>query len=134
MTGPDCSVVTLQEVASTRCRNPCESGWDAGSLRQCSIIAVRPWRTSGTVSLNVSQTDLDTKLVCCFHAVFPDLNVAQIRSAATTSLPAWDSVAMISLLNVIAEEFGIDIDWEKLDEITSYTAIRSMVAKRAPVS
>jgi len=41
---------------------------------------------------------------------------------------------MISLLNVIAEEFGIDIDWEKLDEITSYTAIRSMVAKRAPVS
>jgi acyl carrier protein len=76
------------------------------------------------------MNELDAKLLRCFQAVFPNLGPDQVPQASAETLQAWDSVAMINLLNIIAEEFGIEVDWENFQELTSYAAIRRMVNGR----
>ena len=73
----------------------------------------------------------EEKLIRCFQAVFPDLSPEQIRTASAETLQEWDSVAMINLLNLISEEFQIETDWDRVDELTSYQAVSAMVASRA---
>ena len=50
--------------------------------------------------------DVETRLVGCFQAVFPDLADADIRKASQETMDQWDSVAAITLVNVIEEEFS----------------------------
>ena len=73
----------------------------------------------------------EEKLIRCFQAVFPDLSPEHIRTASAETLQEWDSVAMINLLNLISEEFQIETDWDRVDELTSYQAVSAMVASRA---
>jgi acyl carrier protein len=74
------------------------------------------------------MNDQDAKLMRCFKAVFPRLSTEEITHASVETLVAWDSVAMISLFNIISEEFGIEIDWDNFQELTSYMAIKEMIA------
>ena len=77
------------------------------------------------------MNNYDARLMRCFEAVFPKLSAEQITQASSETLAAWDSVAMINLINVITEEFGIEADWESFQELTSYAAIREMIAGRS---
>ena len=63
------------------------------------------------------------KLVSCFQIVFPDLPVESIPSASQESVETWDSVASITLLNVVEDEAGVTVDLERLPELTSFGAI-----------
>jgi len=45
------------------------------------------------------------RLLTCFRTVFGELPDAEILNATTSTLAAWDSVASITLVNVIEEEF-----------------------------
>ncbi len=72
----------------------------------------------------------DEKLIRCFQAVFPGLSPDEIRGASADTLQAWDSVTMINLLNVISEEFQTETDWEAVDKLTSYDAVKAMVEGR----
>jgi acyl carrier protein len=69
------------------------------------------------------MTDNSRKLIQCFRSVFPDLPEAQIPAASQDTVPAWDSVASIMLLNVVEEEFGVPMDLERIEEFTSFEAI-----------
>jgi acyl carrier protein len=73
----------------------------------------------------------DERLVRCFNAVFPRLDERQIRAARTDSIPGWDSVTMVMLLNVVSEEFGIEVDWDHIDELNSFSDVARMVRDRA---
>ena len=59
----------------------------------------------------------------CFLNVFPDIPPAEIAKASTASLAAWDSVAHITLLSAIAEEFDIELEPEDFEQLTSYALI-----------
>jgi acyl carrier protein len=63
------------------------------------------------------------RLTQCFANVLPDLPVADISGASAESLAAWDSVAHITLLSAISEEFGVEFEVEDYEELTSYAAI-----------
>ena len=77
--------------------------------------------------------DFDAKLVRCFQAIFPDLPTDEIQQASAETVPGWDSVATINLLNVIAEMFQIEFDWDKLEGMNSFAAIRESISgKIAP--
>jgi acyl carrier protein len=77
--------------------------------------------------------DLDAKLVRCFQAIFPDLSVDDIRQGSAETIPAWDSVATINLLNVVAEVFQIEFDWDTLEGMNSFAAVRESISgKIAP--
>jgi acyl carrier protein len=55
--------------------------------------------------------------------VFPALPEAGIPNASTDTVPAWDSLAAITLVQVLQEEFQVEIDLDKLGELVSFQAI-----------
>ncbi|HYZ73345.1 MAG TPA: acyl carrier protein, partial [Chthoniobacterales bacterium] len=61
----------------------------------------------------------ETRLTKIFEAVFPDLPVNRIPAASQDSIQAWDSVAAITLMNLIDEEFGIQMEFDDLGELTA---------------
>lgn len=76
------------------------------------------------------MNDIDNRLTRCFQAVLPNIPAANVAQASVETVPAWDSVALVNLLNLISEEFGIEVEWERAEELTSYPAIREMVVTR----
>jgi acyl carrier protein len=71
----------------------------------------------------MNDSDLTTRLVSCFQIVFPDLPADRIPSASRDLLEKWDSVAGITLLTVIEDEFGAKADLERMSELDSFAAI-----------
>ena len=69
----------------------------------------------------------EEKLVKVFETAFPDLAVGRITSATQESIQTWDSVAAITLMNLIEEEFAIQMDFEDLGELTSFQKILTYV-------
>ena len=63
------------------------------------------------------------RVIRCFSNVFPDLPEEEIPRASTASLAAWDSVAHVTLLSSIAEEFGLTFELEDYEELVSYPLI-----------
>ncbi|HKE28840.1 MAG TPA: acyl carrier protein [Bryobacteraceae bacterium] len=64
-----------------------------------------------------------TRLSTCFETVFPDLAAKDIPAATQRSVAAWDSTAAIMLVNVIEDEFGIQMDFDRLGELDSFESI-----------
>jgi acyl carrier protein len=73
--------------------------------------------------------ELDERLQRCFASVFPDLRPEQIRDASVQSVPSWDSLAAVTLVAVIEQEFDVQIDLMELPELTSYEAMRNYLQK-----
>ena len=61
-----------------------------------------------------------TRLERCFALTFPRLDPSQCATASADTMADWDSVAQITLLTVIGEEFGIEIDFEEFEGATSF--------------
>lgn len=75
---------------------------------------------------------VDGDLLECFSAVFPELDRDQIPSASVDSVAEWDSLASLTLVAVVEEEFGIAIDDLELSELGSFTAFQEYLQARAP--
>ena len=71
----------------------------------------------------------EERLIKCFAAVFPELDEQQIRSATPTSVSSWDSVATITLMSVIEEEFGIEVDSDHLEQLLSFDSALAYVSR-----
>lgn len=69
------------------------------------------------------MNDYETRLVKCFGAVFNGLSEAELRTASTSSLESWDSVATVTLIALIEEEFKIDVDVEDLERLVSFDSV-----------
>ena len=69
------------------------------------------------------NNDIKPRVIQCFSNVFPDLSEAEIERASTASLAAWDSVAHVTLLSSIAEEFGTSFELEDFEELVSFPLI-----------
>ena len=63
----------------------------------------------------------------------PDIRPEEIPAASTTTLPGCgDSVAHVTLLSAISEEFGIDFEVEDFEELVSYSLIVDYLEKKFP--
>ena len=69
------------------------------------------------------------RLTACFQTVFPDLPAAEIPAASQATVAAWDSVAAITLVNVIEEEFGFEMDLDQLADLDSFSRILDYVTR-----
>jgi len=69
-----------------------------------------------------------TRLERCFALTFPRLDPSQYATASAESMADWDSVAQVTLLTVIGEEFGIEIDFEEFEGATSFEEIANRIA------
>lgn len=64
-----------------------------------------------------------TRLSNCFETVFPDLPAKDVPIATQQTVAAWDSTAAIMLVNVIEDEFGIQVDFDRLGDLDSFEKI-----------
>jgi acyl carrier protein len=76
------------------------------------------------------MSELDVRLAALFRAVFAGLNEQNVRDATRDSVAKWDSIAAVTLLTLMEEEFGEQFDLEEAAEWTSYAQIREMLEKR----
>jgi acyl carrier protein len=69
------------------------------------------------------MNDLKDRLIKVFEAVFPKMPKTAIPAASQDSVKSWDSVAAITLITVIEEEFHIQMDFEDAAGLTSFPKI-----------
>jgi acyl carrier protein len=69
------------------------------------------------------MNDTRARLVKCFAAIFPDLSEGQIDSASSTNMNEWDSVATVTLITLIEEEFGIEVEADDLERLVSFDSV-----------
>lgn len=73
--------------------------------------------------------DVRSRLVTCFHTVFEGLSDTQIEESARNSMEEWDSVAAITLVSVLEEEFNVQIDYERLPEFDTFSKILNYLTR-----
>jgi acyl carrier protein len=76
------------------------------------------------------MAEMDDRLTRCFASVFPTLSPDEIRGASVESVSVWDSLAGVTLVAVLEQEFDTQIDLLELPELTSYQAVRNYLAKQ----
>lgn len=64
-----------------------------------------------------------TRLLRCFAAVFQGLSEKELESASLGQVEGWDSVATITLLSLVEEEFGVEFEPQDLERQTSFARI-----------
>ncbi|HTV64764.1 MAG TPA: phosphopantetheine-binding protein [Bryocella sp.] len=74
------------------------------------------------------------RLTKCFEVVFPDLPQDAIAGASTATVSAWDSVAAITLMNVVEDEFGLELDLDDLANLDSFEKLHSYLQNRLQVA
>ena len=73
--------------------------------------------------------DTKQRLTSCFQIVFPDLPETAIPQASQATVPVWDSVAAITMVSVIEDEFGVELDLDDLADLDSFEKIYAYVQK-----
>lgn len=63
------------------------------------------------------------KLTRCFALTFPNLDPGRYAGASAQNVREWDSIAQLTLLTLIGEEFGREIDFEEFEGATSFEAL-----------
>ena len=76
------------------------------------------------------MTDVQSRVARCFLNVFPDLKENDVHRAAQASLPQWDSVAHVTLLSALAEEFQFELEDEAFETMTSYLLVVDFLEDR----
>lgn len=70
------------------------------------------------------MSDIDARLEKCFTALFEDLSPAEARAASAHSLAQWDSMATVTLMALVNDEFGVDLDLDEMEPLASFAALR----------
>ena len=77
--------------------------------------------------------NIEQQLEKLFRTVFPDVPSECVRQASAHSVKSWDSVTAITLLTLIEEEFGIQIDFQgDIDRLTSFISIADYLRDNCP--
>lgn len=78
--------------------------------------------------------EIEGRLTQCFQTVFPELSAEEVRTASQATLTGWDSVAAITLMNVIEDEFGIEMDLDIVADLDSFDRVRDYLRTVAKAS
>ena len=71
--------------------------------------------------------DVRVKLERCFALTFPKLDPSQFATATAQNVSEWNSLAQLTLLTVIGEEFGREIDFEEFEGANSFEALAQLL-------
>jgi acyl carrier protein len=77
------------------------------------------------------MNDTRRRLLHCFTSVFEGFTEEQLAGASVSSLEGWDSVAMVTLVSVVEEEFQVRVKSSDLGELTSFDSFCRYVDARA---
>lgn len=74
--------------------------------------------------------DLEARLLRCFAVILPDLPEEELRQATMSSVSAWDSMVTVTLINVVEEEFGVQIGLEDVEHLVSFDDFRNYLRNK----
>jgi acyl carrier protein len=75
--------------------------------------------------------DLAQRLLTCFAAVFPTRSREELAFASRDAIDEWDSLASVTLLSLVNEEFRTDLDLFDLQDLGSFEALLGHVREAA---
>jgi acyl carrier protein len=78
------------------------------------------------------MADFESRLVNCFAIAFPELAPQEIPSVSMGSLASWDSLAGITLVSVIEEEFSLSISPDDVAGLVSFELILDYLRRLSP--
>ena len=74
--------------------------------------------------------DISIRLQSCFASVFPELTPSEILQASTRSVPKWDSLASITLISLVCEEFGVELNMDDFEQFTSFKSLMDYLSSK----
>jgi acyl carrier protein len=74
--------------------------------------------------------EFESRLVNCFAITFPDLDRKEIRSASMGSMASWDSLALITLISLMEEEFNLSIPPDDVVDLVSFELILEYLRRK----
>jgi len=72
----------------------------------------------------------DARLINCFSSVFPTLTAEEIQAADVARLAELDSLAGVTLVALIDDEFGADLNLDDLLELGNFQSVRRYLLDR----
>jgi acyl carrier protein len=78
--------------------------------------------------------DGDDRLIRCFASAFPSATRDEIRVAKFDAMAGWDSLRGVTLLAVLGEEFGAQIDLPELLELGTFDGVKQYLLQRGMIS
>ena len=76
------------------------------------------------------MSEQEDRLVRCFASVFPTLSEEEIRTSNVVPLLDLDSLAGVTLVTLIDQEFDMNVEVAELLELGSFDAIAQFVRKQ----
>jgi acyl carrier protein len=73
--------------------------------------------------------DIDNPLMHCFATVFPGASCEDINTFKFEALPGWDSLRGVTLLALLDDEFGVQLDLTELMELETFDALEKHINK-----
>jgi acyl carrier protein len=73
--------------------------------------------------------DVEQKLTKCFSAVLPELSPEEIRRSTPNTTGDWDSLTVVTVMALIQEEFGVDLDVCDMAENFSFDSVLSRLTE-----
>ena len=70
------------------------------------------------------MNNLEGRLVQCFETVFPGITSEALRNATMDTIEPWDSIAEVTLINIVEEEFRLQIDPELFPTLISFSSFK----------
>jgi acyl carrier protein len=71
----------------------------------------------------MSDVTVESRVLDCFASVFPDVPRDELPRVSQRSLAQWDSVAHVILLAALSEEFQMEIDYQAVEEMSSFALV-----------
>jgi len=80
------------------------------------------------------MNDVDDRLMRCFASALPSSTREEIRTAKFDDMAGWDSLRGVTLLAVLDEEFGVQLDLAELLELETFDSVKRYLLQRASLS
>jgi acyl carrier protein len=71
--------------------------------------------------------NIQNRLTNCFIVVFPGVSLDEILQSSQSTSSRWDSIAVITLANLIEEEFGFQVNFDRLPEFDCFEHVLAYV-------
>jgi len=65
---------------------------------------------------------VEERLTDCFAAVFSDIPRTELPRATADTVPGWDSIALVTLIAAVEEEFAVTLEPDVYPGLTSFQA------------
>ena len=78
------------------------------------------------------MTELRQRLVNCFFTVFPGNSQDRLIEATPDSIAGWDSTNHFLLLQIVEEEFGLQISEQSGGQLLSFGEFEAYLRERVP--